>query len=201
MATEILQSNEKAISSRAALHLTDQVGKNGGKKMSMEDAEDTVNRLILARWIKTLNGNSQLSLDVRFIGEMESWMVEVMGPENMAYCKTCHKLVIRGNYCDCGENIAWHNYCLEKQLARGVDVKCPQCGILVAEGRDKRSNGAAVESSQSVDLPSQVERGERSKRYRRRSSRDEDDSGKSTKIVRNGGKIKRRMSMDDCDSD
>ena len=46
-------------------------------------------------------------------------MVEVMGPENMAYCKTCHKLVIRGNYCDCGENIAWHNYCLEKQLARG----------------------------------------------------------------------------------
>ena len=54
-----------------------------------------------------------------FNGEMESWMVEVMGPENMAYCKTCHKLVIRGNYCDCGENIAWHNYCLEKQLARG----------------------------------------------------------------------------------
>ena len=136
-----------------------------------------------------------------FNGEMESWMVEVMGPENMAYCKTCHKLVIRGNYCDCGENIAWHNYCLEKQLARGVDVKCPQCGILVAEGRDKRSNGAAAEPSQSVDLPSQVERGEQSKRYRRRSSRDEDDSGKSTKIVRNGGKIKRRMSMDDCDSD
>ena len=72
-------------------------------------------------------------------------MVEVMGPENMAYCKTCHKLVIRGNYCDCGENIAWHNYCLEKQLARGVDVKCPQCGILVAEGRYKRSNGAKSE--------------------------------------------------------
>ena len=34
LATEILQSDEKAISSRAALHLTDQVGKNGGKKMS-----------------------------------------------------------------------------------------------------------------------------------------------------------------------
>ena len=58
-----------------------------------------------------------------------------------------------------------------------------------------------MEPSQSVDLHSQVERGERSKMYRRRSSRDEDDSGKSTKIVRNGGKIKRRMSMDDCDSD
>ena len=203
LATEILQSDEKAISSREALHLTDQVGKNGGKKMSMEDAEDTVNRLIMARWIKTLNGNNQLTLDVRFIGEMESWMVEVMGADNMTYCKTCHKLVVRGKVCNgCEENVAWHHYCLEKQVTRGVDVKCPVCNTLVAEGRDKRSN--VQEPTQSLELPSQsqVERGEPTKRSRRRSSRDEDsDRDKSPKIVPSGGRIKRRMSMDDSDSD
>ena len=67
----------QAISSREALHLTDQVGKDGGKKMSLEEAEDTVNKLILSRWVKTLDGNRQLTLDVRFIGEMEGWMLEV----------------------------------------------------------------------------------------------------------------------------
>ena len=59
------------------MHLTDQVGKDGGKKMSLEEAEDTVNKLILSRWVKTLDGNRQLTLDVRFIGEMEGWMLEV----------------------------------------------------------------------------------------------------------------------------
>ena len=45
--------------------------------MSLEEAEDTVNKLILSRWVKTLDGNRQLTLDVRFIGEMEGWMLEV----------------------------------------------------------------------------------------------------------------------------
>ena len=35
LATEILQSEEKIISGREALHLTYQVGANGGKKMSI----------------------------------------------------------------------------------------------------------------------------------------------------------------------
>ena len=59
------------------MHLTDQVGKDGSKKMSLEEAEVTVNKLIQSRWVKTLDGNRQLTLDVRFIGEMEGWMLEV----------------------------------------------------------------------------------------------------------------------------
>ena len=75
VATEILQTENKVISNREALQLTDQVGKNGGKRMTMEAAEMTINKLMAARWLKTVEGNSKLALDVRFIGEMESWMV------------------------------------------------------------------------------------------------------------------------------
>ena len=57
VATEILQSEAKAVPSRAALNLTDQVASKGGKKMSLENAEMTVNRLIAARWLKPLEVN------------------------------------------------------------------------------------------------------------------------------------------------
>ena len=99
VATEILQSEKKTITSREALHLTDQVGQGGGKKLSMEDAEGTINRLIAARWIKAVEDNREIALDVRFLGEMESWMVEVVG--GVAKCQTCRKVVVRGEYCGC----------------------------------------------------------------------------------------------------
>jgi len=229
VATDILQSEDKAVTSRAALLLTDRVQKKNGKKMSMEEAETTINELIDARWIKPLDGNKKLTLDVRFIGEMEGWMVEVMGAENVAFCKSCRKVVVRGRYCQCADNIAWHNYCIEKQVARGVDVKCLTCNTKIAEG-DKSKTGADF-SSTSVELMKSKaqeredgQRGEPSKtrRSRGRSSRDEEvidiQDGESSKTRRGrrqssrdeaavsspatrGGRIKRRMSADSSDSD
>ena len=68
--------------------------------MTMEAAEMTINKIKVARLLKTVEGNSKLALDVRFIGEMESWMVEIIGADRMIYCKACRKLVVRGVYCD-----------------------------------------------------------------------------------------------------
>ena len=85
IATEILESDRKEISSTEALRLTDQVGKKAGKKLSMEAAEATITNLIRAMWLKETKG--KFMLGVRFIGEMESWMVEVMGQENIKHCQ------------------------------------------------------------------------------------------------------------------
>lgn len=196
LATEILQSDDKAISSREALHLTDQVGKDGGKKMSLEEAEDTVNKLIQSRWVKTLDGNRQLTLDVRFIGEMEGWMLEVMGRDTIAHCKSCRKLVIRGLYCQhCDNNIAWHHYCVEKMVSRGVDVKCPECKTKVAEGRKSSSRSEGEQSQGRVESSKSSRHGDK----RQDKTNDNDDGrGEPTKSRR----IKRRMSADDSeDSD
>ena len=86
IATEILESERKDVSSTAALRLTDQVGKKAGKKLSMEAAEKTISRLINNMWLKETKG--KLVLGVRFINEMESWMVEVMGQENIKHYGT-----------------------------------------------------------------------------------------------------------------
>ena len=52
----------------------------------MEDAEGTINRLMSARWIKQVSDGREIALDVRFLREMESWMVEVVG--GVAKCQT-----------------------------------------------------------------------------------------------------------------
>jgi len=126
VATEILQSEDKSITSREALHLTDRVGQNGGKKLSMEAAEGTLNRLMTARWLKPMDGNRLIALDVRFMGEMESWMVEVVG--GVAKCQDCRKVVVRGVYCGCEEGVGWHKYCIQKKAKMGADTKCKKCG-------------------------------------------------------------------------
>ena len=89
--------------------------------MTMEAAENAINKLMTARWLKVVDGNSKLALDVRFVGEMESWMVEIIGADKMAYCKSCHKLVVRGVYCDNCDTVAWHLYCLEKVASGGKE--------------------------------------------------------------------------------
>jgi len=136
LATEILQSEEKSISSRLALNLMDQVG--GGKKLSMSEAEKTINRLIQAKWLKTVDGD--IALDVRFLGEMEPWMMDVMG--GVAKCQICRKVVVRGIYCNCEDSIAWHKYCLAKQSKAGVTTKCKKCKEIIHPA----ASGEAVEA-------------------------------------------------------
>ena len=170
LATEILQSEGKTVTGREALHLTDKVGQNGGKKLSMEDAEGTINRLMSARWIKQVSDGREIALDVRFLGEMESWMVEVVG--GVAKCQTCRKVVVRGEYCGCEEGIAWHKYCLDKQGKAGVVTKCKKCGdtIHAPEGGSKRS--------------ADEERGEPSKGARTGSVEDMEEEEGASQVVR-----------------
>jgi len=127
VATEILQSEDKCVSSRVALNLTDKVTAN--KKMTMESAEKAVNKLIEAKWLKMLD-DGNIGLDVRFLGEMENWMLEVVG--GVAKCQLCRKVVVRGVYCDCEELVAWHRYCLVKSAKdHKAAVKCKKCGTLI----------------------------------------------------------------------
>jgi len=167
VATEILQSEDKSITSREALHLTDRVGQNGGKKLSMEAAEGTLNRLMTARWLKSMEGNRLIALDVRFMGEMESWMVEVVG--GVAKCQECRKVVVRGVYCGCEEGVGWHKYCIQKRAKLGADTKCKKCGDVIHshkggsnnvadEGGPSQSNrngGASQDEDMEEDGPSQ----------------------------------------------
>ena len=191
VATEILQSDDRVISNRQALNLTDQVGKNGGKRMTMEGAEVTINKLMEARWLKLVEGNSKLALDVRFVGEMESWMVEIMGADKMVYCKKCLKLVVRGVFCNNCDKVAWHHHCLENITKTGVDVKCLDCNTLVRRG----AGGAA--SPRAETSQRQERRGEPSKRRSRRSSAREESDEEMSQVVRsNGSRIKRRFSGD-----
>ena len=189
VATEILQSEDRVISNRQALQLTDKVGKNGGKRMTMEGAEVTINKLMAARWLKLVEGNSKLALDVRFVGEMESWMVEIMGADKMAYCKACRKLVVRGVFCINCDTVAWHHYCLEKIIKKEVDVKCLDCNTLVRRG------GASPRAETSQR---QERRGEPSKRRSKgREAREESEDEEMSQVVRNNGsRIKRRFSGD-----
>ena len=131
IATEILESEKKEISNTAALRLTDQVEKKVGKKLSMETAEKTINSLVLAKWLKVV-GDSKLVLDVRFLAEMESWMVEVMGREDIHYCQTCRKLVVRGGSCS----------------NRGADIKCSVCNIKVTRAGRGSENRNQVEDDE-----------------------------------------------------
>jgi len=163
VATEIMQSDKKTITSREALHLTDKVGQSGGKKLSMENAEGTINRLLSASWIKLVEENREIALGVRFLGEMESWMMDVMG--GVAKCQTCRKMVVRGQYCGCEENVAWHNYCLEKQAKQGVTTKCKKCGDVIHEPEGGNKRGAEEED----------EIGEPSKKSGRKASEDDEE--------------------------
>merc|ERR1719233_2082376 len=133
-----------------ALNLMDQVG--GGKKLSMSEAEASIEKFFSCRWLKLVEEGC-LTVDVRFLGEMETWMVEVVG--GVAKCQICRKLVVRGVYCECEEGIAWHKYCLDKKEKAGVETKCKKCGDIIrgVEGGNKR--------------PAEEERGEPSKGARR----------------------------------
>jgi len=143
LATEILQSEEKSISSNLALNIMNQVG--GGKRLSMTEAEKSINKFIQAHWLKTIDG--EIALDVRFLGEMENWMVDVVG--GVAKCQVCRKIVIRGVYCTCEDLVAWHKYCLAKQAKVGVTTKCKKCKDVihpaVSEDRGGSSSKRPIE--------------------------------------------------------
>lgn len=181
LATEILRSESKSITGREALHLTDQVGLNGGKRLTMEEAEDTINRLMSAQWIKSVDDGGEITLGVRFLGEMESWMVEVIG--GVAKCQICRRVVVRGEYCGCDEGIAWHKYCLNKQAKAGVATKCKKCGDVL----HNPTNGAGEPEKGSQDFEMEIESSQ-AKKSRKRSG---------DQIKR--GKIRRRTEESDSD--
>lgn len=166
IATEILQSERREVSSTAALRLTDQVAKKAGKKLSMEAAEKTITSLIRNMWLKETKG--KLVLGVRFIGEMESWMVEVMGRDNIQHCQACRKVVVRGGSCPCQPEVVWHFYCLEKSARLKADIKCEVCHEKVTVGgRAKSSQEEDNEEDEEMDQ----EEEEVSKRPRKQSGR------------------------------
>ena len=170
IATEILESERKDVSSTAALRLTDQVGKKAGKKLSMEAAEKTISRLINNMWLKETKG--KLVLGVRFINEMESWMVEVMGRDNIQHCQSCRKVVVRGGCCPCQPDVAWHFYCLEKSARLKADIKCGVCQKKVT--LERRAGPSQEEDEDEEEEASQRPRKKEAGRKGRRGRRSQE---------------------------
>ena len=111
-----------------------------------------------------------------------------MGADRMIYCKACRKLVVRGVYCNNCDAVAWHHYCVEKQVTKGVDVKCLDCDIVVRKGR-----GGGAGSGASPRQEKEETRGEPSKRRSGRSSVME-ECEETSQVVNSAGRIKRRFS-------
>ena len=154
-----------------------------------------INKLKAARWLKTIEGNRKLALDVRFIGEIESWMVEIMGADRMIYCKACRKLVVRGVYCDNCDAVAWHHYCVEKQVTKGVDVRGQECDIKVRKGQ-----GAGERcGSRSEASPRQEKEETRGDTSKKRRSSVIEECEENAQVVNSAGRIKRRFSDSESD--
>ena len=66
---------------------------------------------------------------IRFLGEMETWMVEVVG--GVAKCQICRKVVVRGIYCTCDPMVGWHKHCMGKQVKANVETVCKKCKTTV----------------------------------------------------------------------
>merc|ERR1719270_1649100 len=98
---------------------------------------------------------------ILFLGEMETWMVEVVG--GVAKCQICRKVVVRGVYCTCDPMMAWHKHCLAKQAKANVETICKNCKSPVhldntagtqqlSRKRKDMSRGGAMCSSGSYSL-------------------------------------------------
>ena len=174
IATEILESEIKEISSTEALRLTDQVVKKAGKKLSMEAAEATITKLIRAMWLKETKG--KFVLGVRFIGEMESWMVEVMGSDNIQHCQVCRKIVVRGGSCSSHPNVVWHIYCLEKSARLKADIKCGVCHKKVTVRA--RSTRDEEEEEEEVSQRPRMQAGRKSQAVEQEEERNEEMSAR-----------------------
>lgn len=182
IATEILQSERREVTSTAALRLTDQVVKKAGKKLSMETAEKTITSLIRNMWLKETKG--KLVLGVRFIGEMESWMVEVMGRDNIQHCQACRKVVVRGGSCPCQPEVVWHFYCLEKSARLKADIKCGECHKKVTlGGRAKPSQEEENEEDEEDEEVSQRPRKQAGRRGKRSQVVDEEEEEKEEEDI------------------
>ena len=120
----------------------------------------------------------------------------LQGADRMINCKACRKLVVRGVYCNNCDAVAWHHYCVEKQVTKGVDIKCLECDIVVRKGRGGGAGNGAGNGARSGASPRQEKeetRGEPSKRRSGRSSVME-ESEETSQVVNSAGRIKRRFS-------
>jgi len=130
VADKILHINEETmcISQMEALNCVNEMKSVG--KFAIRQAENSLGKLLDAKWLKVTDKGKKLALGVRFIVEMENWILAVKGENNVKKCKGCKKLVIRGVRCsneDCEE--VYHRHCAQKLGKKhgGDKFKCISC--------------------------------------------------------------------------
>lgn len=186
LATEMLQSESKTITCTTALNLTRNVA---GKALTMQEAEKTINKLMLGKWLKQLP-REQFALGVRFLGEMEGWMSDVLEGA-VTKCPTCRKVVVRGSDCHNCDSI-YHKFCLNRQAraAReaGGKLNCKKCKAeLPVAGEEGGSSGKRREEEEGGSSQQSQANG----RERRRERQDEDEEeGESSQA---NGRERRRQ--------
>lgn len=205
LATEMLQSDSKTISCTTALNLTKNVA---GKALTMQDAEKTINKLMLGKWVKQLPGE-QFALGVRFLGEMEGWMSDVLEGA-VTKCPSCRKVVVRGSDCHNCDSI-YHKFCLARQAraAReaGGKLNCKKCKaeLPVTGGEDggaSQASGKRRESREDEEEEngsSQANGMENGHRGRKERDEEAGSSGAGSSGTQKGRRISSRATESDSE--
>lgn len=124
LATEILFVEDRSLPSNIALNLIGKMEGNTNKKFSLQNAENTISKLIANKWLRKLD-RSHVGLGVRFIGEMGDWITECLGGE-VDKCQVCRKMALRGIFCQC--RVVYHKVCAMRLPAAKDDTfNCMKC--------------------------------------------------------------------------
>lgn len=115
----IVESDAGVASSTDILNLTNEI-----ERLSKENAEKVLQSLVKDKWLVETQGD--ISLSSRAILELEHYLKDVYGEEDIKDCNICKKIVLRGSVCyEC--HIRIHFYCVRRFFKDQTHIVCPQC--------------------------------------------------------------------------
>jgi len=188
---KVLMSDDKEISRQEALNATLEMPSHC--KMSMTEAEASVDRFRARHWLRFDRDQESIHLAPRFLAEMEPYLLNLHAKAREAeydeddpgngvdLCKLCHRMVIRSWECEkC--NGLFHKYCrVYPDDDETKPAKCPKCSDALPikqekESRpSKRNQNGRSKSRTSSQKRRENENELKRKRFNRVSSSEEED--------------------------
>ncbi|XP_038057744.1 non-structural maintenance of chromosomes element 1 homolog [Patiria miniata] len=114
----IVEAESGCVSSTDVLNLASHLK----EKMSKQDAQNILSRLIKENWLTESQG--EISLAPRAIMELEHYLTDVY-EEDIRHCHLCKEIAIKGQWCPCGLKL--HIFCAARLFRGKDDCRCPGC--------------------------------------------------------------------------
>ncbi|XP_022092099.1 non-structural maintenance of chromosomes element 1 homolog [Acanthaster planci] len=114
----IVESESGSASSTDVLNLTSHLK----EKMSKQEAQKILSRLIKEKWLTESQG--EISLSPRSMMELEHYLADVY-EEDVRYCHLCKEIALKGELCSCGLKL--HSFCAARLFRGKSDFRCPGC--------------------------------------------------------------------------